>query len=62
MLAIPACAKGTTVAAYIVGLCETAGVDSTGYRFASPRTLRAYTADIMGIQQAPAVKAGDLDD
>ena len=61
-LAIHACAEGTTVAAYIIGLCETAGTDGTGYRFASPRTLWAYTSDIMGIQQAPAVKADDLDD
>ena len=61
-LAVPACAEGTTVSAYAVGLCDTAGADGTGCTFASPRTLRAFTPGVMGIQQAPAVKVDDLDD
>ena len=61
-LTISASAEGTTVAAYIVGLCDTMGEDGTGYTFASPCTLRVYMPGIMGIQQALAVKVDDLDD
>ena len=61
-LVVPACADGTTVAAYAVGLCATAIEDSTECTFAPPRTLRAYTPGVMGFQQVAAVKVDDLDD
>jgi hypothetical protein len=61
-LAVPACADGTTVGAYAVGLCATASADGNGCTFASPRTLRAYTPGVMGFQQVAAVKIDDLDD
>jgi hypothetical protein len=68
-LAVPACADGTTVAAYAVGLCATAaGTDrtgtgtGTGCSFAPPRTLRVYTPGVVGIQRVAAVKVDDLDD
>ena len=61
-LVVPACADGTTVTAYTVGLCATAIEDRSECTFAPPRTLRAYTPGVMGIQYVAAVKVDDLDD
>ena len=62
-LAVPACAEGTTVAAYTVGLCAAPSTDGTGCTFAPPRALRAYApGGLPGIQRVAAVDVDDLDD
>jgi hypothetical protein len=45
----------------LVYVCATASADGAGCTFASPRTHRAYTPGVMGIQQVFAVKVDDLD-
>lgn len=59
-VSVPACADGSVVSSYSLGLCVSSE-QQEGCSWSVPRQIRAFSADIEGVQDSTAVIVDDLD-